>query len=87
MYSDIKLTTVDAASVIKSEVRRTRRTYRRSGAPMNLFGRFFFLRCASPISRVNIAAPIVLAQYKGHKRIGEARKRIHRASPIVTELA
>ncbi len=51
------------------------------------FSRIFYVRCASPISGVRIAAPIVLAQYKDNERIGEARKTIHSASPIVIEIA
>ncbi len=41
----------------------------------------------SPISGVRIAVPIVLAQHKEHKKIGEARTPVRRASPIVIELA
>ncbi len=37
--------------------------------------------------RVQIAAPIILAQHKEHERIGEARTSIRCASPIVIELA
>ncbi len=48
---------------------------------------FFYVRCASPISGVRIAAPIVLAQHKENERIGEARITIRSASPIVIELA
>ncbi len=48
--------------------------------------RTFFIRRASPISGVKIAAPIVLALHKGQNRIGEARTPICSASPIVTEL-
>jgi hypothetical protein len=40
------------------------------------FSRIFFVRCTLPIRRVKIAAPIVLAQYKEHQRIGGAQKRI-----------
>jgi hypothetical protein len=47
----------------------------------------FFLRRASSISRVQIAAPIVLAHYKGHERISKARKHIRHTLLIVTELA
>jgi hypothetical protein len=47
----------------------------------------FFFRRALPISRVRIAAPIVLVQNKRHGRIGEARKVILCASPIVLEIA
>jgi hypothetical protein len=39
-----------------------------------------------PISGVRIAAQIVLAQLKGHKRIGEARIPLRHASPIVIKL-
>jgi hypothetical protein len=37
-------------------------------------------------SRIKIAAPIVLAQPKGHERIGRARRRACYALPGVTEL-
>ncbi len=47
----------------------------------------FFIRCASPTGVVQIAAPIVLEQHKGNKRIGEARTSIRCASPIVLEIA
>ncbi len=40
------------------------------------FHGFFFIRCASPTSRVRIAAPIVLVQHKEHERIGEVRTSI-----------
>jgi hypothetical protein len=40
-----------------------------------------------PLSGVKISAPVVLAQQKGHERIGKAQKRIHRTSPIGPELA
>ncbi len=56
-------------------------------APIQSFRGFFYVRCASPISGVRIAAPIVLAQHKENKRIGEGRLTIRSASPIVTELA
>jgi hypothetical protein len=55
-------------------------------APIRSFHGFFF-RCPSLTGGVRIAAPIVLAQYKGNERIGEARTSIRRASPIVTEIA
>jgi hypothetical protein len=32
-------------------------------------------------------APIVLAQHKGHKKIGEAQKAIRPALPLVSEIA
>jgi hypothetical protein len=47
----------------------------------------FFIHCALPISELKIAAPIVLAQHKGHKRIGEGWKAIRRALPTVSEIA
>jgi hypothetical protein len=49
---------------------------------------FFFIRCASPTGgvRIAIATPIVLAQHKGNKRIGEGETSIRRTSPIVIEL-
>ncbi len=39
------------------------------------------------IGGVQIAAPIVLAQHKDKGRIGEARKTIRSASPVVIEIA
>jgi hypothetical protein len=51
------------------------------------FSRFFYVRCASPIGGIRIAAPKVLAQHKENKRIGEARVTIYSALPIVTEIA
>ena len=56
-------------------------------APIRSFGGFFYVRCASPISGVRIAAPIVLALHKDNERIGEARRTIRSASPIVIEIA
>ncbi len=47
---------------------------------------FFYIRCASPIGRVWIAEPIVLAQHKENERIDEARTPICSASPIVIEI-
>ncbi len=43
----------------------------------------FLLLHTLPLSGVKIAEPIVLAESKGHKRIGKAQKRMHHASPIV----
>ncbi len=40
-----------------------------------------------PISRVQILGPIVLAQHRGHKRIGEARTHVLHTLLIVGELA
>jgi hypothetical protein len=42
----------------------------------------YFLCRASPVSRIKIAAPIVLVQHKGHKRIGKAWKQFHRTLPF-----
>ncbi len=56
-------------------------------APIRSFCGFFYVRCASPISGVRIAAPIVLVQHKENERIGEVRITILSASPIVIELA
>ncbi len=68
-----------------------RRTYGRSGAnsqrQYEVFADFFYVRCASPIGRVRIIAPIVLAQHKENKRLGEARLTVRSASPIVREIA
>ncbi len=50
------------------------------------FSLVFFIRCASPIGGVQIAGPIVLAQHKGNRRIGEAQTPIRCALPIVTEI-
>jgi hypothetical protein len=47
----------------------------------------FFSRNASPISGVRIAAPMGLAQRKGHERISEVRKAIRSALPIVSKIA
>ncbi len=44
-------------------------------APIRTFCGFFFC-CASPISIVQIAGPILLAQHQGNKRIGKARTSI-----------
>ncbi len=46
----------------------------------------FLIFPASLIRGVEIAVQIVLAQFKGHKRIGKVRKRISHALPNVTEL-
>jgi hypothetical protein len=43
-------------------------------APITKIRGFFYVRCTSPRSGIKIAAPIVLAQRKGHKRRGEAQK-------------
>ncbi len=51
-------------------------------APIKGFRGFFFIRCTPPTGGVRIAAPIVLAQYKGNERIGEVRRGV-RASPTV----
>ncbi len=56
-------------------------------APIRSFRGFFYVRCASPIGGIPIAAPIVLAQHKENERIGEARETICSASPIVIEIA
>ncbi len=37
---------------------------------------FYFIRRASPISGVRLAAPMVLAQRKGHERICEAIRHV-----------
>jgi hypothetical protein len=46
----------------------------------------FFTWCALPFSGVRIAEPIVLAQHKGHERIGLAQKAIWHTSPIDLEI-
>ncbi len=56
-------------------------------APIRSFRGFFYVCCASPITGVQIAEQIVLAQHKENERIGEARKTIRSALPIVTEIA
>jgi hypothetical protein len=57
-------------------------------APIRSFcGFFFYIRCASPIGRVQIAGPIVLAQHKENERTGKARMPICSALPIVIEIA
>jgi hypothetical protein len=58
-------------------------------APIRNFCRLFFFSPAlrlSAISGLKIAAPLVLAQHKGHKRIGKAPAPIRRALPIDKEL-
>jgi hypothetical protein len=67
--------------------------YRRSGAcfppfaaPISFFRGFLFICRTSPISGERIAVQLVLAQRKGHERIGEARTSMRRASPIVKEI-
>jgi hypothetical protein len=52
-----------------------------------LFSRNFVYLPRLPISGARIAVQIVLAQHKGHERIGEARTSKCCALPIVTELA
>ncbi len=56
-------------------------------APIRGFRGFFYVRCASPISGVRITEQTVLAQHEENERIGEARKTIRSALPIVTEIA
>jgi hypothetical protein len=51
------------------------------------FSWIFFIRCASPIGRVRIAAQIVLVQLKRNERIGKAQITVRSASPIVIEIA
>jgi hypothetical protein len=71
--------------------RNARCAYRQSGVnsqgQLEVFAVFFFIPCASFISRVWIAGPIVLVQHKGNERIGEAPTSIRRASPIVIEIS
>jgi hypothetical protein len=55
--------------------------------PIISFSRIFHIRRASPISGVQIVAPIVLALHKEQKRIGKARTPVRRASPIVIKIA
>jgi hypothetical protein len=43
----------------------------RIGSANKKFSWIFYVRCASPISGVRIAAPIVLALHKEDERIGE----------------
>ncbi len=78
-------------SALKGEAGRlccaNRRNASNSQRQYKVFADFFYVRCASPISRVRIAAPIVLAQHKDNERIGEARKTIRSALPIVIEIA
>jgi hypothetical protein len=56
-------------------------------APIQSFHRFFYVHYASPIGGARIAGPIVLTLQKDNERIGEARKTIRSASPIVIEIA
>jgi hypothetical protein len=51
------------------------------------FSRIFFYSLRFAYKGERIAAPIILAQHKGNKRIGEARITLRRASPIVLKLA
>ncbi len=51
------------------------------------FSRIFYVRCASPIGRVRIVAPIVLAQHKENERIGKALLSIRSATPIAIEIS
>jgi hypothetical protein len=55
-------------------------------APILGFSQIFHIHRTSPISRVRIAAPVVLAQHKRNERIGKVRTPICSASPIVIEL-
>jgi hypothetical protein len=55
-------------------------------APIKIFHRFFCI-CYASLGRLRIAGPIVLAQHKGNKRIGEALTTIRSALPIVVEIA
>ncbi len=88
----IVLAQEDTANIIGSVLHpaligKARRLWAKQGefpAPIKKFRGFFFLRCTSPISGVKIAAPIVLTQYKGHKRIDKAGKLISHALHIVT---
>ncbi len=48
---------------------------------------FIYICHALPISRVRIAAPMVLVQCKGCEEMGEAQKHICRAVPIGLEIA
>jgi hypothetical protein len=56
-------------------------------AAIQSFRGFFHVCCASPISGVQIAGQIVLAQHKDNKRIGKAWKTIPSALPIDIEIA
>jgi hypothetical protein len=47
----------------------------------------FFIHHTLPVSGTRIAAPVVLAQHKGHERIGEARKPIRCTSHIAPKIA
>jgi hypothetical protein len=71
-----KLATLVAPSGKTGRIRSTDKKFRG----------FFFPVRTFPTSGVEIAATIVLAQYKGHERIGEVWKNIDRASPVVTEI-
>ncbi len=56
-------------------------------APITKIHGFFLICSASPTSGIRIAAPIILEQHKRQERLGEVRKIIRRASPIVPEIA
>jgi hypothetical protein len=51
------------------------------------YGKCGFFCRAFPLGRVRIAAPAVLVQHQGRKRLGEAQKNIRHASAVVTELS
>jgi hypothetical protein len=76
--------------MLMGEVGNIHRAYRQSGgelkAQITSFCRFFVICCVSPIGRVRIAGPTVLAHHKGNERIGKARTTIHSVSPIVIEI-
>ncbi len=63
-----------------------RRSWVHNAVPIRKIHRFFIIRCASPISGVWIAEPIISVQHKGAGRIGEARTPICRALSVILEL-
>jgi hypothetical protein len=51
------------------------------------FSQIFYVRCALPISGVQIAEQIVLAEHKENERIGKVWITMRSALPIVIEIA
>jgi hypothetical protein len=64
--------------VLKGKAGRLRCANWQSGAnsqrQLEVFTDFFFIRCASPIGGVRVAAPIVLAEHKGNEIIGISKE-------------
>jgi hypothetical protein len=72
------------------EAGQTRHSYKRSGRICNKSRKNwqnFFFRQASPGSRVKVAAPILIAQHEGNKRIGKAWIQFRPVSPTGPKIA